>query len=139
MAWTRTSDRGTESSPFPVGDRLCCVEAMHVCTRQLLCGVSILGHSRNITGRLYNVLMCMLHEHRAVDLYVVKQLAVLLRHDDVVARHLTARCEWWTTAKVQVPKCRIPARRYGKLIRRCAPNVQHRRRLEHKCSCICRL
>ena len=83
--------------------------------------------------------MCMLHEHRAVDLHVVKQLAVLPRHDEVVARHLTARCEWWVTTKVQVPKCRIPARRYGKLIRRCAPNVQHRRRLEHQCSCICRL
>ena len=100
MARTRTSDRGTESSPFPVGDRLCGVEAMHVCARQLLCGVSILGHSRNITGRLYNVLMCMLYEHQAVDLYPVEEDAVLRRHDDVVAmaramaRHLTTRCEW---------------------------------------------
>ena len=94
MACTLTSDRGAVSSPFPIGDRLYGVEAMHVCTRQSVCDVSILGHSRNIPDRLYNVPMCMLYEHQAVDLHLVEEDAVLRRHDDVVARHLTARCEW---------------------------------------------
>ena len=48
-----------------------------------------------MSDRLHAVPMYMLDEHPTVGMHLVEETAVLLGHDNVIARHLTARCEWW--------------------------------------------